>query len=133
MLTILYELYYRVKTYFKNVFNINDNAFDFTKVNKITKEKILRFESEHKDLYDQIDTKYMYKMLKIINIDFDITTSLDKIIVYLTYESKFILTNKDNLEVSINQIKQNTIVLELIHKFKILEDIRNSENEIKNI
>jgi len=133
MLSVLYELYYRVKTYFNTVFNINNNAFDFTNINEITKEKILILESEIKVMYNDINEKSMYKMLKKINDDFDTSTPINKIIDYLEEESIFILQNKDNLEVSINEIKQNTHVLELIHHFKILQEIDTKKNEIKKL
>jgi hypothetical protein len=133
MLSVLYELYYRVKTYFNTMFNINNNVFDFTKINEITKEKILILETEINVMYNDINEKYMYKMLKKINDDFDTTTPLNKVIDYLEEESIFILQNKDNLEVSINEIKQNTHVLELIRHFKILQEIDTKKNEIKKL
>lgn len=133
MLSVLYELYFRVKTYFNTVFNINNNAFDFTKINEINQAKILKLNSEIGELYSNINVKQMYKTLKSINNTFNQSTLIITIIEYLEEESKFILQNKDNLEVSINEIKQNTHVLELIHQFKLLQDIRNKENEIKKL
>ena len=132
MLSVFYELYFRVKTYFNTVFNINNNTFDFTKINEINQSKILKLNSEIKELYSNINVKQMFKLLKSINNTFDESTLTIKIIEYLEDESKFILKNKDNLEVSINEIKQNTLVLDLIHQFKILKDIRSKETEIKS-
>ena len=133
MLSVLYELYFRIKTYFNTVFNINNNAFDFTNINEINQAKILNLENEINELYSNINVKQMYKTLKSINNTFNQSTLIITIIEYLEEESKFILQNKDNLEVSIHEIKQNTHVLDLIYQFKLLQDIRSKENEIKKL
>jgi len=133
MLSVLYELYFRVKNYFNTMFNINNNAFDFTKINEINQAKILKLNSEIKELYSNINVEQMYKTLNSINNTLNQLTLIITIIEYLEEESKFILQNKDNLEVSIHEIKQNTHVLDLIYQFKLLQDIRSKENEIKKL
>lgn len=130
MLSVLYELYYRVKTYVYTVFNINNNAFDFTNINELNKSKLLKLKSEIKELYYNIDVKKMFKLLKSINNTFDESTLIINIIDYLEEESIFILQKDNTSELSINEIKQNTQVLELLHHFKILQDIRSKETDI---
>ena len=68
---------------------------------------------ENKDLYDK---------LKILTDKFNEKSKLQDIINFLEEESKFILTNKNNLEVSIGDIKNNTYVLHLLSEFKNLQE-----------
>ena len=43
------------------------------------------------------------------------------------------IQNKDNLEISLNKIKENTYVLELISKFKLLEEIKEKEIQLNKL
>jgi hypothetical protein len=127
------RLYYAIKSYYDYYIKQNTKLEnDSYKINlsKTDKKKIEDMEDELIDLYEQIDIKYIYNCLSVINKDFDEKTKLNKILSFLEEESQFILLNKDNLEISLNKIKENTYVLELISKFKLLDKIHKKENEL---
>jgi len=128
------RLYYALKTYYDIYFRRKDGLLN----NSVTKDKyiypkIKELEGELKELYDKIDIKYVYNCLRVINKDYNENSGLNKIIEFLEGEAQFILQNKDNLEISLNKIKENTYVLELICKFKLLEEIRDKEYELNKL
>ena len=75
----------------------------------------------------------MYNCLRVINKDYNENSQLKEISYFLEEEAQFILQNKDNLEISLNKIKANTYVLELISKFKLLEEIREKEVKLNKL
>ena len=66
------------------------------------------------------ENKVVYDKLNSLTDKFNEKSKLQDIINFLEEESKFILTNKNNLEVSIGDIKNNTYVLDLLSEFKKL-------------
>jgi hypothetical protein len=129
------RLYYALKTYYDGYFKNTDDLLTKTlsKEHKIDDPKIIELENEIKILYKKIDIKYVYNCLYVINKDYNETSGLNEIINFLEVEGQFILQNKDNLEISLNKIKENTYVLELISKFKLLEEIREKEVELNKL
>ena len=127
------RIYYALKSYYEYYFKSTDklerNNYK-SNLSKGDRQKIEDMEDELIDLYEQVDIKYIYNCLSVINKDFDEKTNLIKILDFLEEESQFILQNKDNLELSINKIKENTYVLELIGKFKLLDEIHQKETEL---
>jgi len=127
------RLYYAIKSYYNYYFKLNTNLENNSYKKNVSENdrlKIEKMEDELIDLYEQIDIKYIYNCLNVINKDFNEKTKLTKILDFLEEESQFILLNKDNLDISLNKIKENTYVLELISKFKLLEQIHQKENEL---
>lgn len=127
------RLYYAIKSYYNYYFKLNTNLENNSYKKNVSENdrlKIEKMEDELIDLYEQIDIKYIYDCLSVINKDFNEKTNLTKILDFLEEESQFILLNKDNLDISLNKIKENTYVLELISKFKLLEQIHQKENEL---
>jgi len=127
------RLYYAIKSYYNYYFKLNTNLENNSyKKNVSENDRIIieNMEDELIDLYEKIDIKYIYNCLNVINKDFNEKTKLTKILDFLEEESQFILLNKDNLDISLNKIKENTYVLELISKFKLLEQIHQKENEL---
>ena len=130
------RLYYALKSYYD--YYIKSNTKLESKNYKLLssdedREKIEAMEDELIELYEQIDIKYIYNCLHTINKEFNENSNLKEILDFLYIESNFILQNKDNLEISLNKIKENTYVLELISKFKLLEDIKEKETFIKSL
>ena len=97
MWSYLIYIYYTILGLLKK----NNEAFDF------------KSNPKNKDLY--------YKLNGLTN-KFNEKSNLQDIINFLEEESKFILTNKNNLEVSIGDIKNNTYVLHLLSEFKNLQE-----------
>ena len=127
------RLYYAIKSYYDYYFKSNTNLENINyKKNVSENDRIIieNMEDELIDLYEKIDIKYIYNCLNVINKDFNEKTKLTKILDLLEEESQFILLNKDTLDISLNKIKENTYVLELISKFKLLEQIHQKENEL---
>ena len=127
------RLYYAIKSYYDYYFKSNTNLENINyKKNVSENDRIIieNMEDELIDLYEKIDIKYIYNCLNVINKDFNEKTKLTKILDFLEEESQFILLNKDTLDISLNKIKENTYVLELISKFKLLEQIHQKENEL---
>jgi hypothetical protein len=127
------RLYYALKSYYD--YYIKSNTKLESKNYKLLssdedREKIEAMEDELIELYEQIDIKYIYNCLSVINKDFDEKTKVTKILDFLEEESQFILLNKENLDISLNKIKENTYVLELIGKFKLLDEIHQKEKEL---
>ena len=87
-------------------------------------------EDELIELYEQIDIKYIYNCLNVLTKELNENTQINKVLDFLEHESQFILQNKDNLDISLNKIKENTYVLELIGKFKLLDEIHEKEKEL---
>ena len=128
------RVYYSLKNYYDTYFRRKDELINNSVSNdKYINPKIIELENEIKELYDKIDIKYVFNCLRVINNDYNETTELNEIINFLEEESQFILQNKDNLEISLNKIKENTYVLELIGKFKLLEEIRDKEDELNKL
>jgi len=128
------RIYYALKTYYDAYFKTKDDLL-YSKDKKVHDPKIIELECDIKELYNTIDIKYVYNCLYIINKDYNENSMLKEIINFLEEEAQFILQNKDNLEISLNKIKENTYVLELISKFKLLEEIKEKEiqlNKLKN-
>ena len=127
------RIYYAFKSYydyyFKSIDKLGRNNYKSLASDE-DREKIEAMEDELIELYEQVDIKYIYNCLNVINKDFDEKTKLTKILDFLEEESQFILLNKDNLEISLNKIKENTYVLELIGKFKLLDEIHKKETEL---
>ena len=128
------RFYYAIKSYFdyfrkNNELNLNSNS----NLSDEDKQKLELLEDELIELYEQIDIKYIYNCLHTINKEFNENSNLKEILDFLYIESNFILQNKDNLEISLNKIKENTYILELISKFKLLEDIKEKETFIKSL
>jgi hypothetical protein len=127
------RIYYAFKSYydyyFKSIDKLGRNNYKSLASDE-EREKIEAMEDELIELYEQVDIKYIYNCLSVINKDFDEKTKLTKILDFLEEESQFILLNKDNLEISLNKIKENTYVLELIGKFKLLDEIHKKETEL---
>ena len=125
------RIYYALKSYYEYYFkSIDKLGGNNSNLSDEDREKIEDMEDELIGLYEQIDIKYIYNCLNVINKDFNEKTKLTKILDFLEEESQFILLNKDNLDISLNKIKENTYVLELISKFKLLEQIHQKENEL---
>ena len=128
------RIYYSLKSYYNYYFkspdkllsnnNLKSNVSDEDRI------KIEVMEDDIIDLYEQVDIKYIYNCLSVINKEFNEKTNLIKILDFLEAESQFILQNKDNLEISLNKIKENTYVLELIGKFKLLDEIHQKESKL---
>jgi hypothetical protein len=129
------RIYYALKSYYEYYFKSKDklgrNKYKST-LSDEDRKKIEDMEDELIDLYEQVDIKYIYNCLSVINKDFDEKTNLTKILDFLEEESQFILLNKENLEISLNKIKENTYVLELIGKFKLLDEIHQKETELND-
>ena len=127
------RIYYAFKSYydyyFKSIDKLGRNNYKSLASDE-EREKIEAMEDELIELYEQVDIKYIYNCLSVINKDFDEKTKLNKILSFLEEESQFILLNKENLEISLNKIKENTYVLELIGKFKLLDEIHKKETEL---
>jgi hypothetical protein len=125
------RFYYALKHYYDAYFKKKDELLN----KPITKcdPKITKLECEIKELYDTIDIKYVYNCLRVLNKDYNENSRLKEIVNFLEEETKIILQNKDNLEISLNKIKENTYVLELISKFKLLEELRNKEIELNKL
>ena len=130
--TYAVRFYYALKNYYDAYFRRKDDLLN-TIETKINDPKILELEDEIKELYDKIDLKYVFSCLRVINKDYNENSKLKEIIEFLEEESQFILHNKDNLEISLNKIKENTYVLELIGKFKLLEEIREKEIQLNKL
>jgi len=124
------RIYYALKSYYDSFFKSNTNLEYKKNLSEENKTKIENMEDQLIDLYEQIDIKYIYKCLKVINTEFDEKTKLTKILDFLEKESQFIFQNKEHLDISLNKIKENTYVLELIGKFKLLDEIHQKENEL---
>ena len=129
MIQYLYELYYRIKSYFRP----NNNVFDFTNENRVRNNKITTLDLEIKDLYNLIDEKCLYNTLKTINPKLNENTNINDILAFLEEEKRYIVNNKDNLEKNLNEIKQNMYIIELLSKFTILEEIKQKENELNKL
>ena len=132
------RFYYAMKSYFdyfrkNNELNLNPNSKSTANLSDEDKQKLELLEDELIELYEQIDIKYIYNCLHTINKELNENSNLKEILDFLYIESNFILQNKDNLEISLNKIKENTYVLELISKFKLLEDIKEKETFIKSL
>jgi hypothetical protein len=127
------RIYYAFKYYYDAYFKSKHDLLN--KKNKATDRdpKIIELEAEIKELYDKIDIKYIYNCLMVITKDYNENSRLKDILIFLEEESQFILQNKDNLEISLNKIKENTYVLELIGKFKLLEEIKEKECFLKKL
>jgi hypothetical protein len=119
--------------YFRKNNELNSNPNSNYNLSDEDKQKLELLEDELIELYEQIDIKYIYNCLHTINKEFNENSNLKEILDFLYIESNFILQNKDNLEISLNKIKENTYVLELISKFKLLEDIKEKETFIKSL
>lgn len=128
------RFYYVLKNYYDTYFRRKDELLN-KPVSKYeyNDPKIIELEDEIKELYEEIDLKYVFNCLRVINNDYNENTGLNEIIEFLEGETQFILQNKDNLEISLNKIKENTYVLELIGKFKLLEEIRDKEAELNKL
>jgi hypothetical protein len=132
------RFYYAIKSYFdyfrkKDELYLKSNSISNSNTNLSDedKQKLELLEDELIELYEQIDIKYIYNCLHTINKEFNENSNLKEILDFLYFESNFILQNKDNLEISLNKIKENTYVLELISKFKLLEDIKEKESFLR--
>jgi len=120
MWNYLVRAYYAILYYLKK----DNNAFDFKQIKPANKEIEI--------LYDKINVKNMYNDLKAINSKFNKNSNVDNIIEFLDDESKIIFNNSDNLDISINEIKQNTYIISLLSQFKILKEIRILEENQLN-
>tara|TARA_B110000285_G_scaffold227399_1_gene288668 strand:+ start:99 stop:536 length:438 start_codon:yes stop_codon:yes gene_type:complete len=130
------RFYYEIKSYFdyfqkKDDLYLKSNSKSTTNLSDEDKQKLELLEDELIELYEQIDIKYIYNCLHTINKELNENSNLKEILDFLYFESNFILQNKDNLEISLNKIKENTYVLELISKFKLLEDIKEKESFLR--
>lgn len=128
------DLYLNPKSKSNNNGNDNDNSKSKSK-SILSDEDTLKLElleDELIELYEQVDITYIYNCLSTINKEFNENSNLKEILDFLYVESNFILQNKDNLEISLNKIKENTYVLELIGKFELLNKIHTKEKELKN-
>ena len=128
------RIYYSLKSYYNYYFKSKDKLLSNNNLkSNVSDEDRIKFEVMEDvliDLYEQVDIKYIYNCLSVINKEFNEKTNLIKILDFLESESQFILQNKDNLEISLNKIKENTYVLELIGKFKLLDEIHQKESEL---
>lgn len=120
MWNYLVRAYYAILYYLKK----DNNSFDFKQIKPLNKEIDI--------LYDKINVKNMYNDLKSINSTFNKNSNIDNIIEFLDDESKIIFNNSDNLDISINEIKQNTYIISLLSQFKILKEIRILEEKQLN-
>ena len=129
------RIYYAFKSYYDYYFKSNtklESKNYKSLASDEDREKIEDMEYNLRDLYEQVDINYIYNCLRVINKDFDEKTNLIKILDFLEEESQFILLNKENLDISLNKIKENTYVLELIGKFKLLDEIHKKEKELND-
>ena len=128
------RLYYALKIYYDAYFKRKDDLLNkpVTK-DKCNDPKIIELEAEINELYSQIDITYIYNCLRVINTEYNENSRLKDILHFLEEESQFILQNKDNLDISLNKIKENTYVLELIGKFKLLDEIKEKEKKKNEI
>ena len=128
------RIYYSLKSYYNYYFKSTDKLLSNNNLKSNVSDedriKIEVMEDVLIDLYEQVDIKYIYNCLSVINKEFNEKTNLIKILDFLESESQFILQNKDNLEISLNKIKENTYVLELIGKFKLLDEIHQKESKL---
>jgi hypothetical protein len=128
------RIYYSLKSYYNYYFKSTDKLLSNNNLKSNVSDedriKIEVMEDVLIDLYEQVDIKYIYNCLSVINKEFNEKTNLIKILDFLEAESQFILQNKDNLEISLNKIKENTYVLELIGKFKLLDEIHQKESKL---
>lgn len=130
------RIYYAFKNYYDYYFKsntkleCNSNTNSNSNISDEDRKKIEDMEDKLIELYEKIDIKYIYNCLSVINTEFDEKTKLTKILDFLEEESQFILLNKENLDISLNKIKENTYVLELIGKFKLLDEIHQKEKEL---
>jgi hypothetical protein len=128
------RFYYALKNYYDAYFRRKDDLLNKpVSKDKCNDPKLKKLEYEINVLYNKIDIKYVYNCLRVINKDYNENSKIKEIIVFLEEEAQFILQNKDNLEISLNKIKENTYVLELISKFKLLEEIHNKEMELNKL
>ena len=126
------RIYYSLKTYYDAYFKTKNDLL-YSKEKKVDDPKIIELDSDLKKLYYKIDIKYIYNCLYIINKDYNENSGVKEIIEFLEEEAQFILQNKENLEISLNKIKENTYVLELISKFKLLEEIQEKEKQLNKL
>ena len=125
------RLYYAFKYYFDYYYKNKDQVGIIEpKISDENKKKIEDMEDELIELYEQIDIKYIYNCLNVLTKELNENTQINKVLDFLEHESQFILQNKDNLDISLNKIKENTYVLELIGKFKLLDEIHEKEKEL---
>ena len=125
------RLYYALKYYFDYYFKNKDQlGIIEPNISDENKKKIEDMEDELIDLYEQIDIKYIYNCLNVLTKELNENTQINKVLDFLEHEAQFILQNKDNLDISLNKIKENTYVLELIGKFKLLDEIHEKEKEL---
>ena len=128
------RIYYALQHYYDAYFKSKNKLLNNPKTkDKCADPKIKELETEIKELYNTIDIKYVYNCLRVINKDYNENSRLKEISYFLEEEPQFILQNKDNLEISLNKIKANTYVLELISKFKLLEEIREKEVKLNKL
>jgi hypothetical protein len=125
------RIYYALKYYYDAYFKSRNDLLNKPVSDK--DPKITKLECEIKELYDTIDIKYIFNCLRVLNKDYNEHSRLTDIVNFLEEEAQFILQNKDNLEISLNKIKENTYVLELISKFKLLDEIREKEIKLNKL
>ena len=117
MWNYLVRAYYAILYYLKK----NNNSFEFKQIKPTNKEIEM--------LYNKINVKNMYNDLQAINTKLNKNSNIDTIIDFLDNESKIIFNNSDNLDISINIIKQNTYIISLLSQFKILKEIKILEEK----
>lgn len=117
MWNYLVRAYYAILYYLKK----DNNSFEFKQIKPTNKEIEM--------LYNKINVKNMYNDLQAINTKFNKNSNIDTIIDFLDNESKIIFNNSDNLDISINIIKQNTYIISLLSQFKILKEIKILEEK----
>jgi len=117
MWNYLVRAYYAILYYLKK----DNNSFEFKQIKPTNKEIEM--------LYNKINVKNMYNDLQAINTKLNKNSNIDTIIDFLDNESKIIFNNSDNLDISINIIKQNTYIISLLSQFKILKEIKILEEK----
>ena len=149
MIQYFYEMYYYFKDLFGYVFNKNTPLIEYkTKENdeineynenyiknltNVQKNKINELKNIINNNYKFIDVNKMYSELKNINPQFNETTIIKKITVYLQNEIDYenSINNSDNLTLSVENIERNTFLRCLKNDFVTLENIKIREAELK--
>ena len=129
MLNYFYNIYYSIKTYYYIWFP-KKNAIQIKNISNESIEQINIYNNNINKLNLKLDTN-LYKTLSRINKNFNEKSDIDSILLFLDNEENFIIKSKDNL--SINNIIQNTYIIDLKKNFLILKEIKDIEKKLKKI
>lgn len=134
MISYFYIAYYTIKDFFSGIFYNKNTLYTINyKIGENDEQTIKDKESEIKKLNDKIDIDSMYEDIKLLNNLITKKTSIQKILEYLTYEKIYLEFHKGNQlsEMNVEDIKNNTYIINLYDKFKLLEEIHTKEAELE--